>query len=161
MADLLLAAALLAAATQPSPGQLAPTAQTAAESLGWLEGRWRGAGATMGRADEAMLEIRPALGGAFTELSYRAGRFEGRAFYRRGADGRWTASWFDNRGVSFAIVATVAGQTLTAEWGSPGAERGRTHYRLGADGRLHVTDSVLGPDGSYRTFATHVLTRIE
>ena len=48
---------------------------------------------------------------------------------------------------------------LTAEWS--GAERGRIVYRLAEDGRLHVTDSVARPDGSFRDFAGHVLTRAD
>ena len=82
----------------------------------------------------------PALGGRFLELSYRAGQFEGRAFYRPAGEGRWRATWFDNRGISFPIEALAAERTLTAEWGSADTERGRTIYRLLPDGRLEVTD---------------------
>ena len=90
---------------------------------------------------EATLEIRPALGGRFLELSYRAGGFEGRAFYRPAGDGRWRATWFDNRGITFPIEAVAGGPALTADWGSAETERGRTVYRLAEDGRLDVTDS--------------------
>ena len=130
-------------------------------ALDWLAGNWRGAGTMMGNASEARLEVRPALGGRFLEFSYRAGPFEGRAFYSPVAEGRWQARWFDNRGVSFPIAATLAGQQLTAEWGDAATERGRTVYRRAEDGRLHLTDSVLRPDGSYRDFASHILTRAD
>src|ERR1700754_5025973 len=104
-----VAVALVAAA--PAPAQ-------DVTALAWLEGSWRGAGAMFGRPSEARLDIRPALGGRFLELSYNAGGFEGRAFYRPAGEGRWRATWFDNRGLSFPIEATLSGQTLTADWGS-------------------------------------------
>jgi hypothetical protein len=125
-------------------------------ALHWLEGRWRGPGTMFGQASEAVLEVRPALGGRFTEFSYRAGRFEGRAFYRPVEDGRWQATWFDNRGISFPIQAVLAGGTLTSDWGSAETERGRTIYRRLPDGRLEVTDSAGG-----RVFASHVLSRAD
>ena len=162
MVELLLAASLFLAGAQPAPPlPPPPTARNPAVSLAWLQGRWRGPGATMGNADEAVLEVRSALGGTFTEFSYRAGRFEGRAFYRRVEAGRWTAIWFDNRGVSFGIEASADGQSLTSDWGSDETERGRTVYSLAADGRLSVYDMVRGRDGSWRAFARHVLTRAE
>jgi hypothetical protein len=107
-----------------------------------------------GRPSEARLEIRPALGGRFLELSYRASGFEGRAFYRPVGEGHWTAVWFDNRGIVFPIAAMAGERLLTAEWGSAETERGRTLYRLLPDGRLEVADHAGG-----RVFATHVLTR--
>ena len=137
----------------------APAAAQDASTLSWLEGSWRGAGTMFGNPSEAALDIRPALGGRFLELSYRAGSFEGRAFYRPAGAGRWRATWFDNRGISFPIEASAEGRTLTANWGSAETERGRTVYRLAPDGRLHVTDSVARPDGSFRQFAAHVLEK--
>lgn len=131
----------------------AALAQDASE-LAWLQGSWRGAGTAFGQPSEARLEIRPALGGRFLELSYRAGQFEGRAFYRNAGEGRWRATWFDNRGTSFPIEAVAAERMLTAHWGSADTERGRTIYRFLPDGRLEVTDHAGGRD-----FATHVLTR--
>jgi hypothetical protein len=50
---------------------------------------------------------------------------------------------------------------LSADWGSAETERGRTIYRLAEDSSLHVTDAVARPDGSYRLFASHVLTRVQ
>ena len=143
MASPLLAAVVLAAAPAPAAAELA-----------WLQGSWRGAGTMFGRPSEARLEIRPALGGRFLELSYRASGFEGRAFYRPAGEGRWRATWFDNRGISFPIEALAAGRMLTAEWGSADTERGSTVYRLLPDGRLEVIDHAGG-----RAFATHILTR--
>ncbi len=138
-----------------------PAAAQDVSGLSWLAGSWRGAGTMFGNASEAALDVRPTLGGRFVEFSWRAGGFEGRAFYRPAAEGRWQASWFDNRGVTFPIAAVAGERTLTADWGTAETERGRTVYRLAADGRLTVTDSVLRPDGAYRDFASHVLARAD
>lgn len=148
----LLAALLLFAAALPAAAQ-------DVAALSWLTGSWRGAGTMPGNASEAQLEIRPALGGRFVELSYRAGGFEGRAFYRPDGEGRWRATWFDNRGTTFPIEARLDGRVLTADWGSPETERGRTIYRLAEDGTLEVSDSVTMADGSRRDFARHSLRR--
>ena len=142
----LAAAAALVAAT-PAPAQ-------DVAALAWLQGNWQGGGAMFGRPSQARLEIRPALGGRFLELSWRASGFEGRAFYRPAGEGRWRATWFDNRGASFPIEAVASERLLTADWGSAETERGRTIYRLLPDGRLEVTDHAGGRD-----FASHVLTR--
>jgi hypothetical protein len=146
-------------ASQPVRAQ-SPSA-SALDSLSWVAGNWRGTGTMFGRPTEASLVIGPALGGRFLEFSYRAGTFEGRAFYRPLASGAWQASWFDNRGIAFPIAGRVEGQALTSDWGSAETEHGRTVYRLAEDGRLHVSDSVRRPDGSYREFASHVLTRAQ
>ncbi|MDQ8756361.1 hypothetical protein RCO27_08975 [Sphingosinicella sp. LHD-64] len=139
-----------------------PAAAQDLGALSWLVGRWQGTGTMFGAASEAALDIRPALGGKFLELSYRGGGgFEGRAFYRPVETGGWQAQWFDNRGVTFGISGRVEGQVLTADWGSVETERGRTVYRLMPDGRLEVTDTVATRDGGSREFARHVLTRAE
>jgi len=147
---------VLALTCAPVPAAAQPAADIS--GLSWIVGGWRGAGTMFGRPSDAVLEIRPALGGRFLELSYRAGGFEGRAFYAPAGGGRWQARWFDNRGVSFAIEANAADRTLTSDWGSEGTERGRTVYRLSDDGRLEVSDSVLR-DGALRPFASHSLSR--
>ena len=149
MANILAAALALAVAQAPAPAH-------GVETLAWLQGSWRGSGTMFGRPSEAGLEIRPALGGRFLELSYRAGQFEGRAFYRPAGEGRWQATWFDNRGISFPIEAVLGERLLTADWGSAETERGRTVYRLLPDGRLEVTDTAGGRD-----FARHVLSRAD
>lgn len=159
MVRLLIAAALCAASSalaQPAPP---PATQPATVPLAWLAGSWRGPGTMMGNASQASLEVRPALGGRFLEFTYRAGPFEGRAFYSPADGGHWRATWFDIRGISFGIEAVAEARTLTSDWGSAETERGRTIYRLADDGRLHLTDSVRRPDGGYREFASHVLQR--
>jgi hypothetical protein len=149
------AAALLLALLCAAPA----TAQAPAGALDWLVGSWRGAGTRIGAATEARLDVRPALGGRFIELSYVSSGFEGRAFYRRVEGARWRGEWFDNRGVHFGIDATEGERTLTADWGSDAAERGRTVYRLLQDGRLELVDQVTGRDGIQREFARHTLAR--
>ena len=138
-----------------------PAAAQDVGALSWLVGRWQGSGTMFGNPSEAVLEIRPALGGRFLELSYRAGGFEGRAFYRPVGEGRWRAIWFDNRGTSFPIEAVHSNGTFTANWGSAETERGTTIYTLAAEGRLVVNDAVRRPDGTYRVFAEHVLARAD
>lgn len=147
MASPVFAALVLAVAQAPAPAQ-------GVAQLAWLQGDWSGTGTMFGRPSEARLEIRPALGGRFLELSYRASGFEGRAFYRPGGDNRWAATWFDNRGTTFPIEAVAGERLLTANWGSAATEQGRTVYRLLPDGRLEVVDTAGGRD-----FATHILTR--
>lgn len=161
MAKALIAAALLLAAPAAAQQRSPPPIRQLPTPLDWLIGSWRGTGTMMGRASEAALEVRPALHGRWLEFSYRAGPFEGRAFYRARDDVRYRATWFDNRGISFEIEAMVEGQMLTSNWGNADTERGRTVYRLAGDGRLHLTDTVRRPDGSYVPFASHILTRAE
>jgi hypothetical protein len=150
------AAAALAALALAFPA--AAAAPAAATGLEWLHGSWHGQGRRSGESLAATLDVQPALGGAFIELRYRSGDFEGRALYRRDGE-RWRAHWFDNRGLSFPIDARVSGRSMTSDWGSAESERGRTVYSLRDDGRLEVADSVRLGDGSYRTFATHLLER--
>ena len=152
------ALSLVLALSAAAPAVAQPAQDVAA--LSWLVGTWRGSGIMFGRPSEAVLEVHPALGGRFLELRYSAGGFEGRAFYRPAGEGRWRAQWFDNRGISFAIEATMENRTLTADWGSEATERGRTTYRLADDGRLQLNDSVLR-DGALRPFASHDLVRAD
>ncbi len=149
----LAAAFLLLAAT--------PAAAQEDGALSWLIGRWQGAGTMFGKPSKAVLDIRPALGGRFLELSYRAGGFEGRAFYRHDGGDRWRAHWFDNRATTFGITAQAGERMLRADWGSDETERGQTLYRLRDDGRLEVVDTVVGRNGDSREFARHVLTRAD
>ena len=158
LAGVALLCAAPAVGQRPAPQAQAQAHVGQASALAWLAGNWRGTGTMFGSPSEASLAVSPALGGRFLEFSYRAGRFEGRAFYRPAAGG-WQAHWFDNRGVAFPIVAQASATLLTSEWGDGTTERGRTVYRLAEDGRLHITDSVRLSDGGYRDFASHILTR--
>ena len=160
LAALLLVTAPATVIAQP-PGAPHPTA-----ALTWLTGRWEGVGTMFLERSAAHLEVRPILGGRFIELSYGAGgmrgdAFEGRAIYQPLGGDRWEGTWFDSRGARFPIAANLSGQTLTADWGSAETERGRTVYALAEDGRLQIVDSVRLPDGRYREFARHSLTRAQ
>ncbi|MGZ8997288.1 MAG: hypothetical protein ACXW2T_00380 [Allosphingosinicella sp.] len=157
-----LVAILLGLCAPAGAGQ----AQTPSASLDWLVGSWGGEGNLQGQTSEAKLEVRPALGGKFLELSYRLStrgprpyNFEGRAFYRPVSGRDWRADWFDSRGMVWPIGASVEGGTLTANWGTGETERGRTVYRLLPAGRLELVDTVRQPDGTWREFARHILSR--
>ena len=152
-------ALLLCLLTAPS------TAGQPLASLDWMLGSWSGHGAIHGRSSAARLELRPALGGKFLELSYRLSAdgsppfsFEGRAFYRAvvGRGSEWRADWFDSRGMAWPIAAKSGDRTLTADWGNETSERGRTVYRLLADGRLEAVDTVRQADGRWSEFARHL-----
>lgn len=152
MAKALAAIVLLAAAPQSS-------------TLDWLSGSWNGTGTVHGAPSTATLEVAPALGSKFVELRYRFTTtgarpftFEGRGFYRPDAAG-WHGQWFDSTGATRPISGTVAGYTLTSEWGDAASERGRSTYRRESMDRLDVTDEVLRKDGKWRVFAHHRLTR--
>lgn len=161
MARRLLAAALLLAAPAADAQQPVPPAMASPSAvMSWIIGEWRGSGTMFGASSEAVLIVRPVLNGRFIEFSYRAGRFEGRAFYGPTPGGGWRAQWFDNRGVTFPIVAHEIERSLTSDWGSAETEEGRTVYRLARDGRLHIADSVRR-DGTWREFASHILTRAD
>jgi hypothetical protein len=141
-------------------------AQEPAASLDWLHGEWAGTGTVQGAPSEATLVVSPALEGRFVELRYgfttqgeRRFRFEGRGFYRAEASG-WRGQWFDSTGATRPLSGTVAGATLTTEWGEAATERGRTTYRLEPPNALEVTDEVLRGDGRWHVFARHRMTRI-
>ena len=159
-----MARAALALAGLALLGTAAP-AQQPAGALDWLHGGWAGTGTVQGSPSQATLEVAPALAGRFVELRYafatsgeRAVRFEGRGFYR--ADGAgWRGQWFDSTGATRPLAATVAGTTLTTQWGDAATEQGRTTYRREASGALEVTDEVLRRDGQWHVFASHRMTR--
>ena len=156
------AAVALAALALAAPAAMA---QDPAGSLDWLHGSWSGTGTVQGAPSEATLEVAPALGGRFVELRYRFAtqgerpfRFEGRGFYRAEGAG-WRGQWFDSTGATRPLSGTVAGSTLTTEWGDAATEQGRTTYRLEATDALQVTDEVLRRDGQWHVFASHRFTR--
>ncbi|MBL8958467.1 MAG: PD40 domain-containing protein, partial [Gemmatimonadetes bacterium] len=127
-------------------------AQGAAPCLAGLHGTWRGTGRVAGRDVVMQQEWRPALGGAFSELTMThrlptdTARivFEGRGFYRATGD-TVSGTWMDARGYTMALRGSCRDQTLAMEWS--GAERGATHYTRHADGTLEVVDLVDLPAG--------------
>ena len=75
--------------------------------------------------------------------------FEGVAIYTDRGKGDLTATWWDSRGTTHPIKASVAENAMTSYWG----ESGRSVYTLLPSGELEVVDSVKGPDGAWGEFA--------
>jgi hypothetical protein len=155
-----LATGAQAAAQSPAPA--------ASACLTSLLGTWRGPGVVLGR--QIIMEQRweRVMAGAFTELTMRhlatdtstRPSFEGRGFYRAvgaGAPDSLTGTWFDARGLTFAIAGNCSGTTLSSHWTGV-AERGRTTYELSGDA-LVVIDSVFPVTGSGREFGRSRLSR--
>lgn len=142
---------------------VAAQAPVAAPDLTWLHGEWKGSGQLQGRPTEVNLSIRPVFDGSATALDYRAsftgGSFEGRATYRIGAQGKVTGQWSDSAGSLHLVSGRITGSSLTTVWGSPITELGRSTYMRSGD-TLTVTDTVLTPEGGWRTFATASYRRV-
>lgn len=112
-------------------------------------GAWTGAGTLHG--SKSLLELRfdRVLGRRFVRVEHRnrvetpGGEllFEGLAVYRA-VGGTFTATWFDSFGHVYPVAASLEGDTLRAEWGTPDTEQGLTLYRLTAPHTLEVRDSV-------------------
>ena len=137
-------------------------------SLKRLEGTWIGDGKLMGNDARLELKYEWVLNGKFLRLSLKndsrtaAGAqqvFEGHVYYEAKSDGSINGTWFDSRGVSFAVKGSFTGDTLTVQWGNPAQEQGKSVYRLVDASTLEVTDSVLLKDGTWRQFATAVVRR--
>ena len=133
-----------------------------------LEGSWIGDGKLMGNTARLELKYEWVLNGKFLRLSMKndsrtpAGAqqvFEGHVYYETKSDGSISGTWFDSRGVSFAVKGSFAGDTLTVLWGNPAQEQGKSVYRLVDAATLEVTDSVLLKDGTWRQFASAVVKR--
>ena len=127
--------------------------------LARLEGHWTGEGTVLSRPATLQMEWAWTLEGQFIELRFRnemggpaPTRFEGRAFYRATAEGRYRGFWIDNSGAIRPIDARREGDALVSAWGTPDTEMGETTYRLVEGSRLEVTDRVRQRDGSWRTF---------
>ena len=137
-------------------------------SLRRLEGSWGGEGMFMGNRARLELKYEWVLNGKFLRLSLnnesrtQAGErqvFEGHAYYEAKSDGSVSGTWFDSRGVSFALKGSFEGDTLTVLWGGSDQEQGKSVYRLVEANRLEVTDSVKQKNGEWRQFASAVVTR--
>lgn len=78
--------------------------------------------------------------------------FEGIGTYRIAADGAVDGVWADSNGNIHPLDGTWDGEWLVINWGTPTTEQGRSNYHFHRDGSLTVQDSVLGQDGTWRTF---------
>ena len=132
-----------------------------------FEGTWVGDGKFMGNVARLELKYEWVLSGKFLRLSMKnesktpSGEgqvFEGHAYYGAQSDGALSGTWFDSRGVSFAVKGSFEGDALTILWGN-GQEQGKSLYRLVDAGTLEVTDSVQLKDGTFRQFASAIVKR--
>ena len=85
--------------------------------------------------------------------------FEGQAYYRSNGVDKYSAHWFDSRGISFPIKAQLEGNTLIAWWGSPETEEGKSTYQLIDEVTMEIVDSVKQKDGTFREFGRARLKR--
>jgi hypothetical protein len=127
-----------------------------------LRGDWIGTGQLMKSEAHVELQIEPGLHPTLFNLRWRnvvAGDprslFEGLAVYTDRGQGAFTATWWDSRGTTYPIKASVTGDALTADWG----ESGRTVYTLLPTGDLQVVDSTKGKDGAWSEFGRATLKR--
>lgn len=137
--------------------------------LGWLHGEWQGTGMLFGQPTQVMLNIGPSMDGRGATLHHRADgsaapgktliRYEAQAVYALDGKGRVRGRWMDSAGNDHPVLARTEGARLTTLWGEVGTEVGRSTYTLDANGTLSVSDTVLQPDGEWRTFATGIYRR--
>jgi hypothetical protein len=133
-----------------------------------LQGDWEGDGQALGGAARLRIKWEWVLDNKFLRLSLRSEMsaangakriFEGQGFYRPDGSDKYTAHWFDSRGVTFPIKAQLEGNTLFASWGSPETEEGKSTYQLLDDTTLEVVDSVKQKNGTFREFGRAKLKR--
>ncbi len=127
-----------------------------------LHGGWIGTGQLMKRDSHVELHVDQGVFPTLFNLSWRSvvasdprSLFEGVAVYTDNGKGELTATWWDSRGTTHPIRASVAENSMTSHWG----ESGRTVYRLLPSGELEVIDSVKGPDGAWGEFARATLKK--
>lgn len=127
-----------------------------------LQGGWIGTGQLMKRDSHVELDIDQGVHPTLFNLSWRnvvAGDprslFEGMAVYTDLGKGELTALWWDSRGMTHPIKASILDNSMTSFWG----ESGRTVYTLLPSGELEVVDSVKGPEGVWGVFARATLKR--
>ena len=135
-----------------------------------LQGDWEGNGQAFGGAARLRIKWEWVLDNKFLRLSLRSEMsaangatriFEGQAYYRPDGADKYTAHWFDSRGVTFPIKAQLEGNTLVASWGTPETEEGKSTYQLLDDTTLEVVDSVKQKDGTFREFGRAKLKRAQ
>ena len=106
-------------------------------------GTWAGPGTLQGAQARLELRFERALGNRFLRIQHQnrvetpRGEmlFEGLSIYRA-RDGGFAATWYDSFGHVYPVEATLDGDALRAEWGTPETEQGTTVYRLTAPGTL-------------------------
>jgi len=133
-----------------------------------LEGTWQGSGKTMGMPARLRLSwewvwknkfLRLTIRNEMTAPNGQTQLFEGLAYYQHLSDGKYEATWFDSRGMTFPIKATAEGNALVAFWGSPDKEQGKAIYRILEPGKLEVIDAVRQKDGTWKEFGRFVVLK--
>ena len=136
--------------------------------LSRLHGDWEGEGKAFGGAALMRIEWEWVLENKFLRLNLRneisapnrpKQIFEGQAYYRSNGVDKYSAHWFDSRGISFPIKAQLEGNTLIAWWGSPETEEGKSTYQLIDEVTMEIVDSVKQKDGTFREFGRARLKR--
>ena len=133
-----------------------------------LEGTWQGEGKTMGMTARLRLSwewvwknkfLRLTIRNEMTAPNGQTQLFEGLAYYQHLGDGKYEATWFDSRGMTFPIKAATEGNALVACWGSPDKEQGKSIYRILEPGRLEVIDEVRQKDGTWKEFGRFIVLK--
>jgi hypothetical protein len=136
--------------------------------LNRLQGDWEGDGNALGGTAHLRIKWEWVLDNKFlrltlkSEISVANGTkrvFEGQAYYRSNGVDKYSAQWFDSRGVTFPINAQLDGNTLVALWGTPETEEGKSTYQLIDETTMEVVDLVKQKDGTYREFGRAKLKR--
>lgn len=137
--------------------------------LSRLQGSWQGEGTTLGMSSRLQIKWEWVLESKFLRLSLRNEMstrsdqtqiFEGQALYRATGTNKYEAHWFDSRGLTFPIKASVGNDTLVALW-TETSEEGRSSYRLIDARTMEVIDSVKQKDGTWREFSKVIMKRID
>lgn len=130
-----------------------------------LAGRWAGEGTVLNLPSNVQLTWEWTLDRQFLRLTFvnqmgSVRRFEGHAYYRATADGRYRGTWFDNSGMIRPIEARRDGSAIVATWGTPETEVGETTYRLMPDGSMEIIDRIQSKDGQWRNFGRVVVKKV-
>jgi hypothetical protein len=160
--SLVVFTAILFAIVTPAMGQ-------GEKSIRNFEGTWVGSGKSMGMTSSMQLKWEWVLDQKFLRLTLnnemqssggQKQNFAGHAYYQPSTAGdKFTAQWFDSRGISFPITGSFDGTTLTSDWGSPDKEEGRSIYKLIDAETMEVVDSVKLKDGTWREFGRATVKR--
>jgi hypothetical protein len=136
--------------------------------LNRLSGVWKAEGMAFGMEAKFHMQWAWVLQNRFIQLSYKIemrGKdgqpriFEGTAFYKPGASGKYEGTWFDSQRSIHPIEATADSAALTSFWGKPETEQGKSVYRLLDENRIEVVDAVRAKDGSWREFSRNTFAR--
>jgi len=151
---------------------LSPVAVRADDSrdpfLNRLNGDWKAQGKAFGMEAKFHMKWEWVLQNRYIQLSYKIEMyrkdgqpqiFEGTAFYKPAANGKYEGTWFDSQRALHPIQATADSTALIALWGTPETEQGKSTYRLLDDKRIEVVDAVRTKDGTWKEFSRNTFAR--